>query len=49
MIKLLINGHLVQLTVEAAQELQQDLEVQINEYYSTEQDKQEPGILYREE
>ena len=51
MIKLLINGHLVQLSVKDAEELQIDIERQLMEHYDNVRIEQsiEPGILYREE
>lgn len=51
MIKLLINGHLVQLSAKDAEELQIDIQRQLMEHYDTMRIEQciEPGILYSEE
>lgn len=51
MIKLIINGHLVQLSAKDAEELQIDIERQLMEHYDAIRIEQsiEPGILYREE
>lgn len=51
MIKLIINGHLVQLSAKDAEELQIDIERQLMEHYDTIRVEQSigPEILYREE
>lgn len=51
MIKLIINGHQVELSAKDAEELQIDIERQLMEHYDNMRIEQsmEPGILYREE